>query len=434
MTCSPVAPKPSLERYKWWVVFLLWWICFFNYADRQAISSVLPLLAREFDLGAVEIGLVGSAFAWVYAGFAPVAGLAADWLSRKRLIIAACILWSFFTLATAWCGNVTWLVTVRALTGLAETFYFPAAMALLSDYHTGETRSRAMSLHQSAVYVGTILGSWFAALLAERHGWRFPFFWFGPAGILLAVAAMRWLREPQRGTADAVRGGQALPVRETLRLIVRSPAALLLMGGFLCANCIATIFLIWTPKFLVDKFHYGIGAAGLTGTLYIHLASALSVPAAGWLGDQVTQRLRGGRMLVQLVGLVAGAVFIFYVGQARNTVTLLTAMVGFGLCKGFYDSGIFASLYDTIEPRARGTAAGIMNTVGWGGGAIGPLLFGFATQFGTNATTVENMSQALAAGGALYVAGALLVGLALYFHRRKHLGEAQGLAGAPNAL
>jgi len=189
-------------KYKWWVVFMLWFVCFFNYADRQAITSVFPLLKREFGFGDIQLGLVGSAFAWVYAAGAPMAGLIADRLARNRLIVIACIVWSFFTLATAWCGSIASLVTVRALTGLGETFYFPAAMALLSDYHSHETRSRALSLHQSAVYAGTILGSWMAAVLAESHGWRAPFLLFGPIGVLLAILLSRLLREPPRGMSE----------------------------------------------------------------------------------------------------------------------------------------------------------------------------------------------------------------------------------------
>ena len=338
---------------------MLWFVCFFNYADRQAISSVLPLLEREFKLSDVQLGLVSSAFAWVYAAAAPLAGLIADRLARNRLIVMACIVWSFFTMATAWCGSVASLISVRALTGLGETFYFPAAMSLVSDYHTRQTRSRALSLHQSAVYAGTILGSWMAALLAEAHGWRMPFLLFGPIGVLLAILLFQLLREPQRGASETsptapARAEAPLSARETFGVLVRTPVALLLMAAFLCANFVATIFLAWTPKFLVDKFHYGLGTAGLTGTVFIHLASAVSVPIAGVLADRLARRFGGGRMFVQAAGLLIGASFVFLVGHTASTTTLLFAMSAFGLCKGFYDSGIFASLYDAIEPRARG--------------------------------------------------------------------------------
>ncbi len=406
--------------YKWWVVFLLWFVCFLNYADRQAMSSVLPILGRDFAFDPVQLGLIGSSFAWIYAAMAPVAGVIADRAARKRVLVAACIGWSFFTLATAWCGNLSVFILVRALTGLGETFYFPAAMVLLSEYHGLGTRSRAMSWHQSAVYAGTILGSWAAAVLAEKHGWRVPFFLFGPAGFLLAGVLAAWLREPQRGEMDTARDySERLNISKTVSVILGTPAAIFLMAAFLCANFVAFIFLTWTPTFLVEKFHYAIGAAGLTGTVYIHLASAVAVPIAGWLADKWARRWPIGRMLVQTLGLLFGAAFVAVVGRTQNTTTLVVAMACFGWCKGFYDSGIFASLYDVIEPRARGTAAGLMNTVGWGGGALGPLFVGFASKYGGKSTLVANMSNAIAFGALFYVAAAACVIVAMLLVPKK---------------
>lgn len=422
--------RPHRPAYRWWVVVMLWFVCFFNYADRQALSSVLPLLAREFHLDDVAIGWIGSAFAWVYAAAAPLAGLTADRRSRKLLILGACVGWSFFTLATAWTHGFSALFVVRALTGLGETFYFPAAMSMLSDYHGPATRSRAMSWHQSAVYAGTILGSWLAAALAERHGWRAPFWMFGPIGIAMALSLAWMLREPRRGGEDAAapaeRGpedGASLPLGQTVGIIVRTPVALLLMAAFLCANFVAVIFLTWTPMFLVDKFALSLSAAGLTSTLYIQLASALTVPFAGWLADALSTRFAGGRMMVQAAGLVIGALFVFIVGSTNVRGTLLLAMTVFGIGKGLYDSGIFAALYDAIEPRARGTAAGLMNTVGWGGGALGPIAVGLATRYGRHARLIDNMSEAIACSSIVYVVGALLIVAAIVLASRRPASE-----------
>jgi MFS family permease len=413
------------SSYKWWVVFMLWFVCFFNYADRQAISSVFPLLQKEFSFDKVQLALIGSVFAWVYAGFALAAGLIADRFSRKHIILGACIVWSIFTLATAWCQSFAGFLWVRALTGLGETLYFPAVMSLLSDYHSKETRSRALSWHQSAVYAGTILGSWMAAVLAERNGWQFPFYLFGPIGVALAIILMASLQEPKRGAVDtphAATGGHApapsLPILDTLAIIFRTPVVLLLMLAFLGANFVAVIFLTWTPTFLKEKFGFSLGAAGLSGTVYIHLASAIAVPVAGLLADRFARRYAAGRMAVQVAGLVVGAIFVFLVGKTNSVGTLLLSMSLFGLCKGFYDSGIFASMYDAIEPRARGTAAGLMNTVGWGGGALGPLFVGWASKYGGKPTAVENMSDAIAFGGLIYlVAAGLIVVAVLLFNK-----------------
>ena len=428
---SPSATPPlaaTRPSYRWWVVVMLWFVCFFNYADRQSITALFPLLQKEFGFGDVKLGWIVPAFAWVYAGFSLPAGLLVDRISRKHVILAACIVWSAFTLGTAFCGGFAGFIIVRALTGLGETFYFPASLSLLSDYHSGKTRSRALSWHQSAVYAGTILGSWFSALLAERYGWRFPFYLFGPIGILLALVLYVCLREPRRGAADAqdsaamaahLPGAASLPVSETLLLIFRTPVVLLLMLAFVGANFVAVIFLTWTPNFLVRKFNFSLSAAGLNGTIYIHLASALAVPAAGWLADRLARRFRGGRMAVQAGGLIVGSVFVFLVGRTSSVTTLLLAMTLFGLCKGFYDSGIFASLYDAVEPRARGTVAGLMNTVGWGAGALGPLFVGLASKYGGKPTAIENMSDAIAFCGLIYLAAAALIFLAIFFFNNK---------------
>ncbi len=421
---SAASRKPS---YKWWVVAMLWFVCFFNYADRQSIYSVFPKLKEEFGFDKVQLGLIGSAFMWVYAGGAPFAGYICDRFRRKDLILGGCLFWSFVTITTGWCGKLWHFVTVRALEGFGETFYFPASMSLTSDYHDRRTRSRALSFHQSSVYLGTILGSWAGAWIAETLGWRVGFYFFGGLGMLLALVLYKFLREPARGEAEAASGelavhgiveGPPLSIGETLGVIFHTPVVPLLMLAFLCANFVATIFLTWTPTFLVEKFHFKLASAGLSGTVFIHLASAFSVPLAGWLADKVSRRYAGGRMAVQAAGLLVGATFVFLVGHTGDKTTLLIAMTVFGFCKGFYDSGIFASLFDSIEPRARGTAAGIMNTVGWGGGALGPLFVGLASKYGGKPTEMENMSDAIAFGGAVYLLGAGLLGAAMFFMTR----------------
>jgi MFS family permease len=428
------AGSPVASRYKWWVVFMLWFVCFFNYADRQSIYAVFPKLKEEFGFDKVQLGLIGSAFMWVYAGGAPLAGFICDRFRRKDLILGGCLFWSGVTVMTGGCGKLWQFVLVRALEGFGETFYFPASMSLVSDYHDRRTRSRALSFHQSSVYVGTILGSWLGAWFAEHLGWRVGFYFFGGMGTVLALVLFRFLREPARGEADAACGelaahgvcsGEALSVGQTLRVLFRAPAVPLLMLAFLGANFVATIFLTWTPTFLVEKFHFKLTSAGLSGTVFIHLASAFSVPMAGWLADQLARRFAGGRMLVQAAGLLAGAAFVFFVGHTASTTTLLLAMTGFGLCKGLYDSGIFASLYDMIEPRARGAAAGLMNTVGWGGGALGPLFVGLASTYGRRPTEVENMSAAIAGCALVYLVSAalLLAAVGLMLRRARQGAE-----------
>ena len=426
---SAYAPPTRTGSYKWWVVFMLWFVCFLNYADRQAISAIFPKLRQEFGFSPEQIGLIGSAFMWLYAFASPIAGFIGDRVRRKHLILGGCVFWSCITVLTGRCAKFWQFFLVRASEGFGEAFYFPASMSLVSDYHTPATRSKALSFHQSSVYIGTVMGSWIAALLAQYWGWRSGFYFFGSAGIMLALVLYVMLKEPARGQSETMREGEApaepavvvtlqetehakLPLIEALRIILAQPVAPLLMLAFLGANFVATIFLVWAPTFLVDKFHFQLATAGLSGTAFIHLTSALSAPLGGVLADHFSRRRFGGRMLVQAFGLLAGASFVFLVGSTQSIVTLLVTMTFFGFCKGLYDSNIFASLYDVVEPRARSTAAGLMNSIGWGGGALGPLFIGYFAQHGRYGSQVENMSHAIAWTAIVYIISGVLVLLA----------------------
>src|SRR5438093_2734856 len=191
--------------YRWAVVAMLWLVGLFNYADRQAIFSVFDSLKEEMKLDDEQLGYVGSSFMWVYAAALPLAGIIGDRVNRKFLILGGLTFWSVVTLATAWAQEYWHLLLCRALEGLGEAFYFPASMSLISDYHDRDTRSRAMGLHQSSVYVGTIAGSAVAGYCAEWLGWRSGFYLFGALGVGLAVLLAAALREPARCVSEADR-------------------------------------------------------------------------------------------------------------------------------------------------------------------------------------------------------------------------------------
>src|SRR5262245_59803802 len=199
--------------YRWWVVFMLWFVCFFNYADRQAIFSVFPLLENELGLSKIEIGVVGSAFMWVYAAAAPFAGFTGDSRNRKALILGGFSFWSLITVATGLATRFWHLVTFRALEGFGEAFYFPASMSLLSDYHGRRTRSRALGFHQSSVYIGTIGGGALGGYFGQYYGWRSGFYVFGAAGLELSLVLLGFLREPVRGQSERApeTGGDPAP-------------------------------------------------------------------------------------------------------------------------------------------------------------------------------------------------------------------------------
>ena len=170
---------------------MLWFVCFLNNGDRQAIFSIFPKLTSIYGFDKVQLGFIGSAFMWVYAFGSPIAGYVGDRLERKKLILGGCLFWSLVTMTTGWCSRLWQFITVRALVGFGETFYFPASMSIISDYHGPKTRSKAMSFHQSSVYAGSIMGSWIIAWIAEHYRWQLGFYLFGGAGVALALRALR---------------------------------------------------------------------------------------------------------------------------------------------------------------------------------------------------------------------------------------------------
>jgi MFS family permease len=422
---EPQAPPGVSPNYKWWVVVMLWFICFLNNADRQAISSIFPILKSDYGFTKVQLGLISSAFMWVYAFNSPIAGYIGDRARRKDLIFGGCAFWSIIAATTGFCSKLWQFITVRALEGFGETFYFPASMSLISDYHGRETRSKAMSFHQSSVYIGNIAGAWLTALIAKHYGWRIGFYLFGALGVILSLVLFRFIREPRRGQLERSQTStQPLTIRQVGTAFYK-PSVILLFLTFFGANFVTQVFVAWTTTFLVEKHKMDIAAAALFGTLFIYLAGAVGSPFGGIMADRFSRRLPGGRMIVQAIGLLFGSVFVFLVGTTESKVTLLTAMTFFGFGKGMYDSNIFASLYEAIEPRARATGAGLMNTIGWCGGALGPVSVGFFAQYGRG-TQTENMSRAIAATSGIYVIGALLLlSVALVFIKRDSL-EASG--------
>jgi sugar phosphate permease len=294
-------------------------------------------------------------------------------------------------------------------------------MSLIADYHGKATRSRAMGIHQTSVYMGTIAGGYFAGLIGERYGWRSSFVVFGGCGVLLGLILSKFLREPRRGAADLSDMGvgfagmevRKMPVSEFLKVIWGSPTVLLLMLAFMCENFTAMVVFTWMPTFLYNKFHLSLAMAGLMATVYIQLASLIGSPLGGWLADVLRKRTAGGRIIVQAIGILLEAPFAIWCAMTGSLTGLAIALTLWGLVKGLYEANIFASVFDVIRPEARGTAAGFMNMIGWlAGGGTAPLVVGFLAQR-------EGLSVAIAKASAAYVIAGVLQILAVAFSVRR---------------
>lgn len=408
--CSPEQEKyPHIAdvsgSYRWALVAMLWFICFFNYADRVAISSVFPVLQKQYHFTKTELGWIGAAFTWVYALFAPLAGSVGDRYPRKWVILAGLYVWSAITGLTSLCSRVWQFVAVRGAEGLGETFYFPASMALISDYHTGPTRSRAIGLHQTSIYAGTIFGSTVAGILAEKHGWQTPFLAFAVAGISLGAVLGRFVRDPRKHTSDnRTAARDHVPLGIFLTQLGGTPTAALLLAAYFGANMVGFIPLIWMPTFIKEKFNVSLAVAGFFATVFIQSASMVGAAFGGVVADLRVRKRIQGRIEVQAAAILLGTPFLFLCGWAATKSLLIVGLCFFGLCKGIYDASLTASYYDVIPPVRRGTATGIMNLIGWIGAGIGAVTVGFAVDHGFT------MSAAISSTAAVYLA----VGLTLW--------------------
>jgi MFS family permease len=331
-----------------------------------------------------------------------------DRVRRKSAILGGLQAWSLICMATALSRNFRHLFAFRAAEGLGETFYYPASMSLVGDYHGQATRSRAMGLHQTSVYIGTIAGGFFAGAIGQVYGWRWSFLVFGGLGVILGLVLQRFLVEPKRGAADLADGAAPpsvarIPAAEFLKIIWGTPTVLALMGAFMCANFVAVVLLSWMPKFLYDKFHMSLAMSGLTATVFVQTASMVGSPVGGWLADWLKRRTPRGRMMVQAIGVFGGAPFVVLCGMTQSVTWLMVALTAWGFFKGLYDANIFASVFDVIRPEARGTAAGFMNAVGWlAGGGSAPLVIGIIAK-------QQGLGPAIAAASIVYVLAGLLL-------------------------
>ncbi len=393
--------------YKWFAVAMLWCVCFLNYADRQLLFTVFPLLSAEFRLTDAALSVLSASFMCAYALFGPVAGFITDRLGRRAVVLGALLLWSATVAATSFAHRYLFLVAGVAIGGLGEAFYFPAAMSMIADYHAVDTRSRAMAFHQSGVYLGSIVGGAMSGYVGQFYGWRLGFRVFGAVGIALTCVLWMLLREPLRGFSDGMAGRlpERSPLGVGLRELARNRAAWILVLVFIGANFVAMVFTVWMPTYLFRAFHMSLSMAGFSGAAYLQIASVVGVVSGGALADRRVRHRRGdrgARMTIQAIGLFCGAPFLLWSGLAATVAAVLAAMIGFGLFKGVYESNLWAALYDVTPIERRGAALGIMNSLGWLGGAAAQLSIGLASRrFG--------MGFCLSATAAVYLGIALLL-------------------------
>ncbi|MGB9606301.1 MAG: MFS transporter, partial [Bryobacteraceae bacterium] len=283
--------KPS--AYAWLLVALLWAIAFLNYVDRQVIYAMFPLLEADLRLGSGQLGMLSAAFLWVYAVASPFGGYIADRFGRGRVVLASLLVWSVVTWVTGEARDYSELLATRALMGLSEAFYLPAALALIAAHHSERTRATATGLHQSGLYAGIVAGGAAGGSLGQRYGWRGPFnLLLGAAGVAYSLVAAIGLRK----ASGARRAGAHPPMAGSLRALLRPHGFWRLRAAFTAVGLANWLVYTWLPLFLYERFRLSLASAGFSATFYIQAASFAGIFAGGLLGDFFAVRHARGRV------------------------------------------------------------------------------------------------------------------------------------------
>ena len=373
---SPSTPAATTLRYAWFVVALLFPVALLNYLDRQMLATMkasmvgdIPTIANRADWG-----LILGCFKWTYAVLSPFGGYIADRFSKRYVIAGSLFIWSA---VTWWTGHVTTfheLLAARALMGISEAFYIPAALALISEYHFGSTRSRAVGVHQAGIYVGQILGG-FAGYVADSpdHGWRWMFTTCGMIGVIYAMPLIAALRDPVRPVAVEGKTNRSSGV---VRGLLTNRNFLLLVAYFTLPAIAGWVVRDWMPEILREKFSLGQGKAGVSAILYVQIASLFGALIGGTLADRWMRTTNRGRIYASAIGMGLFLPALFGVGNAPTLGFAIAGLIIFGLGWGFFDCNNMPILCQIARPEWRATGYGIMNLVSISCGGFGDWAFG----------------------------------------------------------
>lgn len=375
--------------YPWIVVALLWVVALLNYMDRQMLStmkSAMMIDIKELE-SAANFGRLMAVFLWIYGFMSPVAGMVADRLNRKWLIVGSLFVWSFVTLMMGYSTDYHQIYVLRAIMGVSEALYIPAALSLITDYHQEKTRSLAVGIHMTGLYVGQALGG-FGATIAHAYSWETTFHWFGIVGICYSLVLILFLHDKKD------HGG---PVAQLAEKRVESAVSGALKGvGMLFSNIAFWIILLyfatpslpgwatknWLPTLFSENLSIDMSEAGPLSTFTIAISSFIGVIVGGVLSDRWVQKNVRGRVYTGAIGLALTIPALLLLGFGHTFVMIIGGGLCFGIGYGIFDANNMPILCQFISPRYRATAYGIMNMTGVFAGAAITSILGESTDAG----------------------------------------------------
>ncbi|RYF97194.1 MAG: MFS transporter [Chitinophagaceae bacterium] len=362
--------------YPWGVVGVLWVVAFLNYLDRILITSMRDPIVKEFTLDDAQFGLLTSVFLWSYGILSPFAGYLADKYSRKKVIVFSVAVWSAVTVWTGFVSSFEEMILARIFMGISEAFYIPAALAMISDYHRGRTRSLATGLHFSGLYTGLALGG-IGGFIAEWWGWRYGFQVFGIFGCIYAIFIFYYLKDRKAevildldtptmpgATGDsrvAAIANEPIQFLSSMRLVLQNSSFRVLLFYFVMLGVANWLIYGWLPTFLKDQFNLSLGEAGLSATGYVQIGSFIGVVAGGLLADRWFRTNQRSRLYMIIIGFSVGAPVLFLMSSTYVFGIAIAAMIAFGLARGFNDANLMPIVHQVIDNRYVATGYGLLN-------------------------------------------------------------------------
>lgn len=377
----------NTKTYPWIVVALLWVVALLNYMDRQMLSTMKP--SMQVDIAelqsATNFGYLMAIFLWIYGFMSPVSGIIADKFNRKWLITGSLFVWSGVTFLMGYAETFDQLYWLRAIMGVSEALYIPAGLSLIADYHSSKTRSLAIGIHMTGLYMGQALGG-FGATIAAQFSWQQAFYTFGLIGIVYSVVLILFLREKK--AVEEIAGSDSI--------IQKNKPSLFKGLGLLFTNISFWIILFyfaipslpgwgiknWLPTLFANNLDIDMAKAGPLSTITIAASSFLGVIFGGILSDRWVQKNLRGRIYTSAIGLGLTVPALLLIGFGDSLFHIVGAAFCFGFGFGMFDANNMPILCQFVSAKYRATAYGLMNMVGVFAGAFITDLLGKSTDAG----------------------------------------------------
>lgn len=405
------------RNYKWLMLLMLSLAFFFSQADRVLFGLLTLPIQEELGLNDLQIGLANTVFFVVFAFAVPLAGYAGDRFNRKWVITLALMFWSLMTVFTGLAGGLVGLILFRSVfTPIGESFYCPSAYALIATHHK-ESRTLALAIHQSALYIGLMVcGALVAWTLKVCGGWRVVFYVFGAAGFALAVSFI-WLLKDRRdvpnpdGTKE-----KSGSFKDGCLAFVRSPTLLMNAFGFIAINFANNAYISWAPKFAARKFGLSVGAAGNSTMLYHHACCFIAVMAAGFVTDHYIRKgFPRFRLALQSAAMMLGAPALVWFGFSTTIAACFAATMAYGICRGTYEANTQTSAFDVVRPENHATVVAVADLAGMLIGSLSPLVIGALS----NHYGIKGFEIGFSLMGGAYLLGACSMAYAALFTFKK---------------